>query len=77
MKVRQLEPSPFDEGLWGCPRCGFPLNPADSVDETSVTCACGVTVVLPDRPYPDGRGWEDVDYSKAAGRLFLVRRWKQ
>lgn len=51
--MAELKPSPFDRSKWGCPRCGWPLDPADDIHETgNVLCACGAYVSLPDKLYP-------------------------
>lgn len=46
----QLSPSEFDADKWGCPRCDWPLDPADDMGDGGVTCACGAWVPLPDPP---------------------------
>ncbi|MHC4397139.1 MAG: hypothetical protein ACYS1A_15980 [Planctomycetota bacterium] len=47
-----LKPSRFDSRYYGCPRCDWPLNPADDCGDGGVTCACGAWVPLPDPPQP-------------------------
>jgi hypothetical protein len=61
-----LEPSEFDQNKYGCPRCGFPLDPdtGEWEDTGGVTCACGGFVPLPDIPVPPGsvyREWYETE----------------
>lgn len=49
-----MKPSEFDPKFYGCPRCGWPLDPTTGEweDMGGVTCACGAFVALPDPPIP-------------------------
>lgn len=46
----QLTRSKIDPAKWGCPRCGWPLDPQDDIGDGGVTCPCGGWVPLPDPP---------------------------